>query len=84
MQNNQFSSIHMILTLIIYLCFHDTGIILGMVLCEQALVWLIRAIIICLFSCVISSVSYHIASYKDQIYFDVLILFDFIFIYFRN
>ena len=55
-----------------------------MILYEQALVWLIRAIIICLFSCVISSVSYHIASYKDKIKFDVLILFDFIFIYFRN
>ena len=67
MQNNQFSSIHVILTLIIYLCFHDTGIILCMILYEQALVWLIRAIIICLFSCVISSLSYHIASYKDKI-----------------
>ena len=67
MQNNQFSSIHVILTLIIYLCFHDTGIILCMILYEQALVWLIRAIIICLFSCVISSVSYHIASLMNLI-----------------
>ena len=67
MQNNQFSSIQVILTLIIYLCFHDTGIILCMALYEQSLVWLIRAIIICLFSCVISSISYHIASYKDRI-----------------
>ena len=40
------------------LCFHDTGIILCMALYEQALVWLIRANIICLFSFVISSVSY--------------------------
>ena len=63
MQNNQISSMHVILTLIIYLlCFHNTGIILCMALYEQALVWLIRAIIMCLFIVVISSASYHIAS----------------------
>ena len=68
MQNNQFSSMHVILTLIMYLlCFHDTDIIPCMALYEPALVWLIRAIIICLFSCVISSASYHIATYKDKI-----------------
>ena len=52
MQNNQFSSIYVILTVIIYLlCLDDTGLILCMALHKQALVWLIRPIIICLFSC---------------------------------